>query len=230
MRRGLFLLAVWCGVWAGAAARAVPVASTAMSTDELAFAGDVSSSDLLHGIIGDHVNYNTAQPTDGARANDGLHGGPTDLEGIAWASDGDVTSTTFDLGPGDGFGWDLTGFTSIAAWNSAGFMNQKYDVSVRFVGEGEFSPLFSVEYQPFDANGGPGATKVEVTDSSGVLATGVEAVRFSVLDTNSNNVGGVALREFDVFGALTVPEPGPAMAVVTLLAVGLVSRCGRPPR
>lgn len=188
------------------------VITTSMAPSQGAFSGDVSDSDLLHGLSGDHVSYN-AFP--GTRTNDGLHGGDTDTNGIAWAMDGDVTSSTFDLGVGEGQGWDITSITSIAAWNSAGFMNQKYDVSVRLVGAGAFTPLTSVDYQPFDAGDTTaGATKVVITDNTGTLAGGVEAIRFSVRDTNSNPAGGVTFREIDVEGTLHGTSEPPVLGVV----------------
>jgi hypothetical protein len=67
--------------------------------------------------------------------------------------------------------------------------------------------LTTVNFQPFsDATTAGGSTKVNVTDTTGILATGVDAIRFDILDTFSNNAGGVVMREIDVFGT-AVPEP-----------------------
>lgn len=209
------------------AASAAPIFTTAMSgpntpsttTDEVTFAGDVSNSDLLHGINGTGGSWNANGATPGG-LNDGLAGGDFDANGLAalngkaWAKDGNsISFREFELGTGsNGLGFDITEIQSIASWNSAAFQNQKYSVSVRLVGGGSFTPLLSVEYQPFVNTGTAteegGSTKVNVTDDTGVLISGIEAIRFDVLDTVSNNAGGTVFSEIDVFGASTVPEPG----------------------
>jgi lysophospholipase L1-like esterase len=199
---------------------AAPVFTTAMSgpnapsttTDEVTFAADVSSTDLLHGIqgTGGLWNANGSSP-DGL--NDGAHGGdfdaiglPAALGGATWARDGDrISFREFVLGAGPtGGGFDITSIQSIASWQGAGFPNQKYEVRVRRLGETGFpvEPLLTVDYQPFPAtpsNNG-GSTKVNVTDTTGILASGVVAIRFDILDTVSNQAGGVVMREIDVFG------------------------------
>jgi hypothetical protein len=201
---------------------AAPVITTAMSgpnapstsTDELTFASDVSATDLLHGLqgTGGLWNANGSSP-DGL--NDGVHGGDFDaiglaaLNGAAWARGGDrVSFREFELGAGaNGRGFDLNSIQSIAAWQGAGFPNQRYEVRVRRFGEAGFpvAPLLTVDYQPFPAspNNNGGSTKVNVTDTAGTLASGVVAIRFDVLDTVSNQAGGVVMREIDVFGVPT---------------------------
>lgn len=213
--------------------------SPSTATDEISFAGDVSGTDLLQGIAGTGGMWNGAG-SDPDGLNDGDPGGDFDAEGIsallgaAWAADGDgVSFREFVLGEGSGLGFDITGIQSIAAWQGAGFSNQKYDVSVRFLGSATFKPLLNVDYQPFPAlpiNNG-GSTKVNVTDDTGRLASGIDAIRFSVLDTNSDNGGGTVFREIDVFGAATIPEPS-ATTMLLVGATGLLlrrrSRCQAP--
>ena len=176
--------------------------------DEVFFAADVSNSDLLHGIAGTHSGWRNRNGAQDIFLNDGLHGGDFDAEGLsalvgaAWASDGDVSSSVFELGTGTGFGFDLTLIRSIAGWQGAGFQNQKYNVSVRYLGDADFTFLLTVDYQPFPAtpsNNG-GSTKVVTTDDTGILATGVEAIRFDILETTSNDAGGAVFREIDVEG------------------------------
>ncbi len=186
------------------------------TTDEVAFTADVSSSDLLHGVAGVHAGWKNANGAQDVYLNDGNPGGDYDAMGIsalvgaAWANEGDnVSSSEFFLGAGNGAGYDLTEIQSIAAWQGAGFSNQKYDVSVRYLGDAAFTALLTVDYQPFtgDLTEG-GSTKVNVTDDAGVLAGGVEAIKFTILDTASNGGGGAVFREIDVFGAATVIDPG----------------------
>ncbi|WP_367873896.1 Ig-like domain-containing protein [Luteolibacter sp. Populi] len=183
------------------------------TTDELSFAADVSSTDLLAGISGSGGvwNLNGSSP-DGL--NDGNPGGDADsaglgaLSGAAWAKDGsNVSFREFVLGAGPGgLGYDLTGIQSIAAWQGAGFANQRYEVRVRLLGQASFQTqaLVTVNYQPFSATTTEGgSTRVRVTDSTGILATGVDAIRFDVLDTTGNSAGGTVFREIDVSGTAT---------------------------
>jgi lysophospholipase L1-like esterase len=201
---------------------AAPVFQTAQSgpftpsttTDEVAFAADVSSSDLLHGIVGTGGSWMGGTPASPAGLNDGIAGGDYDanglsaLSGATWAVHAD-TFREFVLGPGaNGLGYNITEIQTIAAWSGAGFSNQKYDVSVRFLGDASYTFLTTVEYQPFTtALTEGGSTKANVTDDTGTLASGVEAIRFDLRQTVSNTAGGVVMREIDVFGAATIGGP-----------------------
>jgi len=190
---------------APAAAPAALIQTFSSNTQSM-YSADVKNNDLLHGVAGTHINFRTASGASGPRINDGLHGADTIQAGIAWASDGNFTSSTFNLGPGNGAGYDVTKITSIAAWNGAGFMNQKFKTSVRYSGATRFTsaPDCNVVFQPFsDALAAPGATKVIITRPGSLLFSGIEEIRFTLLDTISANNGGVTLREIDVEGALS---------------------------
>jgi lysophospholipase L1-like esterase len=212
-------------------AGAAPLVTTAQSgpftpstaSDEIAFAADVSGSDLLHGLVGSGGTWlgNGSSPNG---LNDGVHGGDFDTNGItaltgaAWAADGSASFRDFSLGAGaHGQGFEITGIQSIAAWQGAGFQNQKYEVYVRRIGETDFpaAPLLTVDFQPSTSaaasNAQGGASKVNVTDDTGVLASGVVAIRFQFLDTLSNNAGGAVMREIDVSGMASpgTPDPDP---------------------
>lgn len=191
-----------------------------------AYAGDVMNNDLLHGLAGTHLNYKLASGiASGPRINDGLHGADTATAGIAWASDGNITGSTFHLGAGLGAGFDISRITAIAAWNSAGFMNQKFRTSVRYSGASRFTVLAdaAVDFQPVTniaaaPGGAAGATKVVITRPGGMVARGIEEIRFTQLDTMSNNGGGVTLREIDVEG-VPGPLPEPRMIAVDTAAL-----------
>ena len=209
-----------------APATATPIFTTVQSgpntpptiTDEVAFAADVSSTDLLHGITGTGGDWFTGfGGVDPSGLNDGTHGGDYDavgidaLTGASFAKEGTVSFREFSLGSGNnGLGFDITGIQSIAAWQGAGFQNQKYEIYISTVGSASFTLLSTVNYQPApwvstDANDAKGgATKVNLTDDTGLLATGVDAIRFNILDSVSINSGGVVMREIDVFGFATV--------------------------
>lgn len=201
---------------------------TFSSSVQSAYVGDVKNNDLLHGLTGTHLNYNvTSGIASGPRINDDLHGADTVNTGIAWASDGNIASSTFNLGVGDGAGYDVSKITSIAAWNGAGFMNQKYKVSARYSGTSVFTtfPDCSVNFQPFSTSlTAAGATKVVITRPGGLLFSGIEEIRFTLLDTVSVDNGGVTLREIDVEG---VRSPVPATRIIevdpTNVANGVVA-------
>ena len=210
---------------AGGSAQAAIVINTASnptgtpntSTDELAYASFVSTTDLLHGIVGTGGSWNTIVPSASPSGlNDGTHGGDGGiLTGAAFANDGTSSTRTFDLGGGPGgLGFNITEIQSIAAWFGAGYANQRYQVFVSLVGNAAFTLLTTVDFQPFGVNGGA-ATKVNVVDSTpgAFIATGVDAIQFNILDTISSNSGGVVMREIDVFGSAVVPEPTSALLI-----------------
>lgn len=197
------------------------------TTDELAYAGDVSSTDLLHGITGTTLG---AFNDGAANLNNGVHGtNDADVGAFsnalgesAWTADSG-TSREFVLGDGaNAKGYDISEIQSIAAWNGAGFMNQKYEIYLRSLG-GSYALYATVDYQPANDTDEGGATKVNVTDDIGLLGSGIDAIRFDFLDTVSNNVGGAAYRELDVFGIATVPEP----SSTALLGLGGLALIGR---
>lgn len=218
------------GKAAPALADPLPVLITpATSGDETGFAGDVRNDDLLQGLNGIHLNYKFLTGLPGPQINDGLHGAAGDTASIAWASDGNHTSSTYYLGSGNGAGFDVSSVTSIAAWTNAGFMNQKYKVSVRYAGASRFIPQPDclVDYQPVTnvANNGPaGSTKVVITRPGGMLFRHIDAIRFTMLDTNSQQNGGETMREIDVMGAAApIAEPVVLSFDTASLAGGVAS-------
>ena len=197
------------------------------TTDELAYAGDVSSTDLLHGITG--TTLGAFKDGDAANLNNGVHGSTDSDVNVAgalgesvWTAD-TGTSREFVIGAGaNAKGYDISGVQTIAAWSNAGFMNQKYDIYLRSLG-GSYGLYATVDYQPANATDKGGATKVNVTDDIGLLGSGIDAIRFDFLDTVSNNVGGGVYRELDVFGIATVPEPS-STALLGLGGLALILR------
>ncbi len=109
-------------------------------------------------------------------------------------------TATYNLGLGaNNLGYDLTSIQTIAAWLSAGFGNQAYTVEVKLVGAASYTNLATVDYQPLGS--AVGATKVTLTDTTGVLETNVEFIRSTATNVNGGaNAGAFVFRQIDVFG------------------------------
>ena len=171
------------------------------SATELAYSGDVSTTDLLAGKTADTSSgnaWNTGNGSTVAELNDGIHGGSGTPVAGAWTTVG--ATAIYNLGLGsNNLGYDLTSIRSIAAWLNVGFGNQAYTVDVKLVGAASYTNLATVDYQPLV--GTIGATKVTLTDTTGVLETGVEFIRFTANSVNGGaNAGAFVFREIDVFG------------------------------
>ncbi|OYV04808.1 MAG: hypothetical protein CFE26_14910, partial [Verrucomicrobiales bacterium VVV1] len=198
---------------------AAPVVTTGSNATSTFYNTSASNSDLLQGLTGVHTGWltgttnNSASPT---YLNDGVHGDDAypPVKGGWSAGSGTVTSV-YTLPAGTGNGWDITGITTIAAWTGGGFGNQKYTVSVRKIGDSGFTALGAVDFQPFASNVG-GGSRVQISHSSGKLATRIGAIQFTMLTTTGNG-GRAVYREFDVFGTASSAVVIPAARV---LAVG----------
>jgi len=109
-------------------------------------------------------------------------------------------------------GYDLSSIESFMGW-SAQHSDQVYSVEIKKVGSASFVTLTSVEYRAF--NGVPQSdyeTRVVIEDDGGgLLATGVESIRFTFDDPgNTSGTGNTMVREIDVYGApsvLTIDSP-----------------------
>ena len=171
------------------------------SDNEMAYTGDTSDSDLLHGLTATTSGWNLGGGASPQRLNDGSHG--TTYETVpgepvqgAWTTVGATAEFAF------GKAFDLTRIQSIAGWNSAGFGNQAWTVELKLQGADSYSTLAAVDHQPL--GGAAGASKVTLTDPSGILASGVTAIRLTANAVNGGAHGGAFVwREFDVFGKAT---------------------------
>ena len=207
---------------------------------ELAAAGLASNTDLLQGVAGTYANWNLTGNFNPANLNNGSFGA-TSADGslpndIAFAqANGSNSTATYVLGAGpSGTGYTINSIRSLAGWRDAGLIQQSYDVEVRPLG-GAFSLLKSVRVNAADvsiadyddgANGG-GSSVVTITENgSGILASGIDAIRFTARELavasnfQSGSGSGTTFREIDVFGRPTVPEPG-SILLAALAALGL---------
>ena len=171
------------------------------SSTELAYAAAASDTDLLHGLTAYTSGWNMSGGASPQRLHDGTHGAaynvvPREPVQGAWTTVGATAEYEF------GKAFDITRIQSIAAWNSAGFGNQAWTVEVKLNGADSYTTLATVDHQPLGA--GAGATNVTLTDPSGILASGVTAIRVIANAANSGaNAGAFVWREFDVFGVET---------------------------
>ena len=138
---------------------------------------------------------------------------------------------TFTLA-GSHRGYNIETVNSVFGWGDSRYRHaaQQWTLLVTTVDNPVFTPLHSVEYQPYAANdNAEGASQVTLSDTSGTIATGVTALRFFLEPYSSFGQPGYTgevgiLREFDVFGRPTpVPEPS-CIAVLGIAGILLTSR------
>lgn len=203
------------------AALAVPIVATSSSSG----AFPVSAVDLLNGNVG-VVTGTALGGQEGTSANPavltnglfGTGGGPLDL--AQTVSIGNNTTITYSLNTvAFSQGFSITGINVYSGWRDAGRDNQNYSVLYSTVAApAVFIPITSVAFAPAPANSGASM----ITDTTGTLATGVAALRFTF--GNQEN-GYVGYREIDVagFGIVTIPEPA-TLATLCLGGLALLRR------
>lgn len=184
------------------------IESLESSITQFAYAEDVSDSDLLHGLTPDVRGWNLANDANPIELTDGIHG--ADFEAIpgdpvqgAWTTVG--ATAEYRLGRGThGKGHDITMIRSIADWNGAGFGNQAWTVEIKPVG-GDYRILHTVNHHPLSSQplDGGGATKATLTGRSGLLAAGIESIRFTASHVAGSVDNAFVWREVDVFGKPT---------------------------
>lgn len=123
-------------------------------------------------------------------------------------------------------GYTITQLDSYTGWDS-GRDGQEYTVSYSTVANpNTFTPLTTIpQYNP-PGSGNDFATRVSITDQTGVLATGVAAVQYTFTSFENE---GTMYREFDGIGFGTpAPEPaaGGLVAVAGLMVAGFRRRSG----
>ena len=209
---------------AGAACPAEIVIKGEHSTATLAYARDVSATDLIN--VG-RPTLESASVSPCGRdylvggINDGAYSNDKSANSFFESGVHFPATATYRLNlvaaPN---GYDIRSITSLMGWGKSSQMeaNQDYTVEVSVVGAAGFRPLAHVKYTPF-----PAATresyesKVTLTeDATGVLAKNVSAIRF--LFSDPGKIGknpGTLLREIDVTGTPSVTTP-PVAAVQTV--------------
>jgi len=183
-----------------------------ISTDDLINTGQ--STFLSQDITGSANS--TGVPSN---LNNGSTGTAT-THATAYWDHSNVWSTTFNLDTSSNtLGYDITEINTVAGWTNANVF-QEYELFVSVVGDASFTSLGTVNMTFIALDGLNHSTQAKWTDTTGTIATGVDAVRFVFAD----DIAPIAAiyREIDVIGAATVPEPS-SMALVALSLVGMIS-------
>lgn len=205
----------------------VVVVNGVSSTSASAYDASISSTDLINSAQPTLAGPpSSTAPTFGSYTVGGLNDGTATIpSGVAyWHTSTSMVTFTLDttLNP---LGYSLTSIRSINGFTSDAitYANQTHSILYSKVGdESNFLPLTTLAYTPFGVTDtGAGSTRVDVTDSSGILATGVAALRFDIpLFVGGTNTTAV-YREIDVFGFAT-PEPAPEPSTALLCSLALV--------
>ena len=106
-------------------------------------------------------------------------------------------------------GYTITSIQTFAGWSDFNRGSQAYTVSVSQVGSAIFTDLAAVLLA---ADGFTQERFTITEDATGILATGVDEIRFTF---PTQQFSGVGYKELDVFGYAVVPEPS------TLILFGL---------
>lgn len=196
--------------------------------DQTAYDADASSVDLIDAGSSTLAASSLAACSFGwapAGLNNGV-AADTSTDTSLYAADSGPTlpaQSTFSLDLTTAtLGYDLSSIVSIAGWNNPAipYGNQRFTVEYSQVGNASYSTLFADHtVAPWS---GTGATRVTVTDDAGFLATGVDSIRVTYNATTGNRT---IIREFDVQGTATVPEPSSALLILAGgVGIGLLRR------
>ena len=184
----------------------------------------VSSTDLINQGQPTFLNqtstdFTVSAGSDTANFNNGTAGNASTNADLAWDADGTwATTFNFDLANAP-LGYAINNIRSYAGWNSCCY-GQYYTLEFSTVGDASYTSLGTFTHDSTAT--GPSTTYIDLTDTTGTLATAVDALRFSFFQGDASDN---AMREIDVFGsAIVAPIPEPASC--TLLALGIAAFCG----
>jgi hypothetical protein len=208
--------------------------ATALETDNSPGAGyataatytpDILSTDLIDVNSATFPIWNRSKTPlfESSTLNDGIGHPTTSARGTYWPATFGATGklpVTYNfaetLWDDLYYGCQISEIRSYAGWNSNGsaLANQQYELLVSRVGSSAFTSLGTFQFAPFSSSDTreAAATKMVLTeDTTGVIASGVDAIRFVLQDhgvTNGNTaIDGSVYFEIDVLGqALPAPD------------------------
>ncbi len=143
-----------------------------------------------------------------------------------WFANSQPNTLTFLLDTTVGFrGYDIEQIQTVAGWYGVtqSQANQDFELFVRELGSDTFISLGSFSYTPFpdsDTSGSYG-TRITLTDDTGVIASGVDAVRFTFAQASFAGTTGTVVREIDIDGVAFVPEPCSFLVGSLLIGLGI---------
>tara|TARA_B110000285_G_scaffold161738_1_gene180657 strand:+ start:299 stop:6547 length:6249 start_codon:yes stop_codon:yes gene_type:complete len=190
-----------------------PVIATGVSSGTDAdYAADASATDLVNEgttTLAGTPTYSST-PGFGPADNDGSVGAANtggDITFWSNATAGQTYSITYDLNTAvNTLGYDITSLQTIHGWGSnTGLQkNQNYTVEVSTVGDPVFNNIATVDYNPFTSASQAGSSKVTVANTAtGILAAGVDQIRFTYTIQAGATQASPTIREIDVFGTAT---------------------------
>ena len=214
---------------------AVPIVTkSSNNTSQTYFDFNISTSDLIQN--GAPSLGSVAASHSGIFHFSGANNGSAaQTSGLSyWGNNTGLVTLTYNL-TGSATGYDITSVNSIYGWQDSRYRHaaQRYEVLVQTVSNSGFTQIAAVDYHPWAytpvLQGSVGSSEVTITDSVGLLATGVTAIQFllhpymTIGEPGYTGEIGV-IRELDVFGTASVaavPEPG-TLALLGLAFAGLL--------
>lgn len=206
----------------------------------LAYSAQTSATDLINSgqstLSSATVSATASTGFPSTGINDGSYSTTNSKNTFFRTSYGNFPATaTYDLNLSvNTLGYDITSVKSFMGYAtvSAVQANQTYTIELSYVGSAAFTTYGTVSYKPFaDINQPIYESFVSVTDSSGVIASGVDAIRITFTDPVgplgvANDTGtneGTVIREIDVIGSPTAGAPGPPVKLAVASVNGGVN-------
>jgi hypothetical protein len=225
----VFALAFVCLLGIDSAQATIVVTPSTTTGNELAYAS--VANDLINngqptlGAV-THTGYTNFSTFDIGGLNDGFLGtASTATPQATFDLDGTWTST-YNLNTllPNTLGYTITEIRTSVGW-AGDRAGQEFSVEYSLVGNAGFSPL--------DANPmtGPidrfalyfastGSSRISITDTTGAVLTGVDAIRFNFFDPATGTAS--VYREIDVIGVEAFLPPAPEPTSLALLGMGCV--------
>jgi hypothetical protein len=188
-------------------ANAAITQTDATNSSKTFYDANVSTDDLINVGSSTLGSFTSSDTSTWGGGPTGVHDGSSAFNGglALWFQSTPVT-LTYTLA-GSATGYDITSINTIYGWQDGAqrYTSQEYDVLISTVSTPAFTVLTSVDYALSHNN--EASSQVTLTDTTGVLASGVTGIRFITSPTSTSAEVGI-IHEYDVFGTATVvPEP-----------------------